>query len=126
KDFADFAKLLQTYAPELLDGFVWFESGGWRFDFVDILEILVGFAWSRHERLDADEKVLAEIVDEFAESLSRSTVRTKVVGVISGFRLVGASELRFPDGLRIRPITDEEATRFYGGDWPEPRETLGQ
>lgn len=72
--------------------------------------------WRRHGSFDVPAAAVEQLLDEFAVLVDRdASVMDFVAPLVNVLDLDGLALVALPGGLTLRPTTDEEATRIFGG-----------
>jgi len=84
---------------------------------VMLLNQLLAALWEKHETFNVTKEQIEAVLQALSDFIDRSTIPFRFYA--PALNLDGARDtppISFPSGITLRPITDEECTRFYGGN----------
>lgn len=116
-----FTQLFRQHHPEYA-GLVGFHGMGLNIlhDRGYILGAALAELWNRHGTLDCSNDQIAAVVQEFADFVDHPTVRFRYVAPLLNLHMHAAA-ISLPGEMRMRHLSDAEATQVYGGPLWMPR-----
>jgi hypothetical protein len=81
--------------------------------------------WQRHHSFMVPPTAIEAIVQEFVEFIEQPTTRIRFLAQLLNFRMP-VDNIDFPEGLRIRRLSEEEVSDLYGGSVFRPTLTANR
>jgi hypothetical protein len=116
KNGAEFSEFLLENHPQY-KGMVYIHGTMWNLGTIDpnyIFKTLIRHLWERHPTFNSNEIEVDNIIDEFQQLVNTSTVKYRFQSQLLNFKMT-ESMLSLPNNLRIRRLSEEEVSDFYGG-----------
>jgi hypothetical protein len=113
---AEFSKLLFENHPQY-NGMVYIYRTMWNLGNIDhnyIFKTLIRHLWERHPTFNCNEIEVDNIIDEFQQLVNTSIVKYRFQSQLLNFKMT-ESMLSLSKDLRIRRLSEEEVSDFYGG-----------
>lgn len=124
-DFVSLQACLQAEEPDMLSALVWVGRYSTKCRLYDVLSSMVAVVWHRHGTFAVGTEIIDEIANELLEGWQSRSVTFEFLAPMPNFTLRGAEKIDFPNGVTIRRMTEQEATRLYGGLFPAFKSSVG-
>lgn len=124
-EFVSLQARLQAEEPDMLGTLVWVGSYSTKCRLYDVLSSMVAAVWQRHSTFSVGSEIIDQIASELLEDWQNRSVTFEFLAPIPNFTLRGADKIDFPNGVTIRRMTEQEATRLYGGLFPAFKSSVG-
>jgi len=114
-------RALVAYYPEHVAGVGTAYIGVGKLDAGQLLYRMIQLVWSRHSAFDVGENAIDGLVAEFAEFIDATEIRISYLAPILNLELdASITEIELSSGVKVRRISDAEATELYGGRMDRP------